>query len=182
MTQVIIYAVLSHFDFFTNTIQGGGHHFVKVFSRKIQVFLRDCFPKFLRPMGSLCTRAHTENQKNISDTKRSNPWENIMNCSINNKHPSVETAICPKSPQKNAIWKLKFKIPLSAEHQWAVRIWFKFHRFWVVISGGAIPRNINWLLVHFWYVVYLRCSGLWMLQLWLNFGIFIPQLVHCTFL
>ena len=56
MGLVIIYAVLSHFDFvakftvknlnkdFTNTGRGGGHHFMKVF-HKIRVFLKDGFPK-----------------------------------------------------------------------------------------------------------------------------------------
>ena len=57
MALVIIYAVLSHFDFvakftvknlnkdFTNTGRGGrgGNHFMKVF-HKIGVFLKDGFP------------------------------------------------------------------------------------------------------------------------------------------
>ena len=56
MALVIIYAVLSYFDFvakftvknlnkdFTNTgREGGGHHFVKVF-HKIKIFLKDGFP------------------------------------------------------------------------------------------------------------------------------------------
>ena len=56
MALVIIYAVLSHFDFvakitiknlnkdFTNTGRGeGGHHFMKVF-HKIRIFLKDGFP------------------------------------------------------------------------------------------------------------------------------------------
>ena len=53
----MIYAVLSHFDFvakftvknlnkdFTNTIRGGGLHFVKVFHKKT-VFFKDGFPKW----------------------------------------------------------------------------------------------------------------------------------------
>ena len=55
MALVIIYAVLSHFDFvakftvknlnkdFTNTGRGGGHHFVKVF-HKILVFFKRWLP------------------------------------------------------------------------------------------------------------------------------------------
>ena len=52
MALVIIYAVLSHFDFvakftvknqnkdFTNTGRGGGHHFVKVFHKILHFFKR----------------------------------------------------------------------------------------------------------------------------------------------
>ena len=52
MALVIIYAVLSHFDFvakftvknlnkdFTNTGRGGGHHFMKVFHKTVLFFKR----------------------------------------------------------------------------------------------------------------------------------------------
>ena len=55
MALVIIYAVLSHFDFvakftvknlnkdFTNTGRGGGHHFMKVF-HKTEVFFKGWLP------------------------------------------------------------------------------------------------------------------------------------------
>ena len=55
MALVIIYVVLSHFDFvakftvknlnkdFTNTGRGGGHHFMKVF-HKIRVFFKGWLP------------------------------------------------------------------------------------------------------------------------------------------
>ena len=61
MALVIIYAVLSHFDFvakftvknlnkdFTNTGRGG-HHFMKVF-HKIGVFLKDGFPYLVWPFN-----------------------------------------------------------------------------------------------------------------------------------
>ena len=69
MALVIIYAVLSHFDFvakftvknlnkdFTNTGRGGGHHFMKVF-HKIELCFKDGFPQLLLcvPTGPIVKR------------------------------------------------------------------------------------------------------------------------------